>query len=70
MKVNRFKEFLQKRYSIEYSITAISFENFLSNLNIKQWLNYGEWFGASLEKEALEKQIKMLKNMGRKNGKV
>jgi hypothetical protein len=63
-KVNKFEEFLMDRHAEEYTgagddITD-AFDDWISNLNIDEWLNYGEWFANKTAKEMLEKRIKEL----------
>lgn len=62
LKIKRFEEFLQERHGSEYIGTkdgmVDDFEDWLTRLDIDQWINYGEWFGNLVEKKLIEKQIK------------
>ncbi len=60
-KINRFEEFLRDRHGEEYigtkDMMIDDFEDWLTKLDIDQWINYGEWFGNLIEKKLIEKQI-------------
>jgi len=60
-KKNRFEEFLKDRHREQFigtkDIIIDDFEDWLTRLDIDQWINYGEWFGNLVEKKLLEKQI-------------
>jgi hypothetical protein len=57
--MNKFKEFLQKRYCKKYNnnYDVEDFKKWIAKLDIDQWLNYGEWFANKVAKELLEKHI-------------
>lgn len=58
---NLFEKFLQERHGEQCTLPGDmwveDFEKFISELDINQWLNYGEWFGNLREKEVVEKQV-------------
>ena len=62
---NKFEEFLLERfYKDEFrgngDDMGIAFEEWMAELDIDQWLNYGEWFGNLQAKEILEKHLREL----------
>jgi len=67
MKTNEFEEFLRERHMEECPGTKDflieDFERWISNLDIDQWLNYGEWFGNLKTKQEAEKAIKRLQEI-------
>ena len=60
--MNKFEEFLRERHASHYIGTKDymldDFSNWLEDLSIDEWINYGEMFGILLDKKALEIMLK------------